>query len=81
MREVQAIARLDHPNILSIYDFGVDQGYAYTVSRYVVKEETLKTALPRQTFNQERAVDLIRQVAAALAYAHQAWGGSRECQT
>ena len=71
MREVQAIARLDHPNILAIYDFGVDQGYAYTVSRYVVKEETLKTALPRQTFNQERAVDLIRQVAAALAYAHQ----------
>ena len=49
----------------------MDQSYAYTVSRYVAKEETLKTALQRQTFNQERAVDLIRQVAAALAYAHQ----------
>jgi serine/threonine-protein kinase len=31
-QEAQAIARLNHPNILQIYDFGEDKGYTYIVS-------------------------------------------------
>ncbi|GAB4450687.1 MAG: hypothetical protein Fur0044_46150 [Anaerolineae bacterium] len=71
LREVQAIARLDHPRILPIYDFGVEQDYAYTVVRYVEREQTLKGAIQDQSFNQAQAVAWVIQVAEALAYAHQ----------
>ena len=34
-QEAQAIARLNHPNILQIYDFGDDKGYTFIVSELV----------------------------------------------
>ena len=34
-QEAQAIAQLNHPNILQIYDFGDDKGYTYIVSELV----------------------------------------------
>src|SRR5512143_2144478 len=33
--EAQAIARLDHPHILPVYDYGQSQGVPYLVMKYV----------------------------------------------
>jgi len=68
-REAKAIARLQHPNILPVYDFGVDGDYTYIVMRYVASVKTLSqiVSLPLDTAPD---FDTIIQVANALAYSH-----------
>ena len=34
-REVKLVARLDHPNIVPVYDYGEQEGYAYLVMPYL----------------------------------------------
>jgi hypothetical protein len=68
-REARAIARLNHPNILPIYDSGQEGELSYIVMRYVeggTLQETLGKPLPL-----DRVVEMITQVGGALDYAHQ----------
>ena len=34
-QEAQAVARLNHPNIIRVHDFGEDKGFTYIVMEYV----------------------------------------------
>ena len=45
-REAQAAASLNHPNIVSVYDWGEDDGTYYIVMEYV-EGETLKDLIRR----------------------------------
>jgi serine/threonine protein kinase len=68
-REAKSVARLHHPNILPIYDFGVDKDYSYIVMRYVEGAQTLLHVMAH-SLSTDRAVELLGQVADALDYAH-----------
>ena len=68
-REARAIATLNHPNILPVYDFGQTEQCTYLVMRYVEGGRTLKT-LMAEPLNLSQMADLIEQIAAALGYAH-----------
>ncbi|RLC77101.1 MAG: hypothetical protein DRI81_09080 [Chloroflexi bacterium] len=68
-REAKAIAALRHPNILTIYDYGEEQGIAYFVIEYVAGG-TLKDHLTGQPKAWPDAATLILPVGRALAYAH-----------
>jgi len=68
-REARAIAALRHPNILTIYDYGEEQGVAYIVMEYV-SGGTLKTELDGQLMEWADSAKLIIPVGRALAYAH-----------
>ncbi|MBI5956449.1 MAG: serine/threonine protein kinase, partial [Chloroflexi bacterium] len=63
-REARAIARLEHPNILTVFDFGEAQGLAYIVMEYV-EGGTLKQRLG-QPLDLDTALRVVRQVGAAL---------------
>jgi serine/threonine protein kinase len=67
-REAVAVARLQHPNILSVFDHGEQDGVTYIVSEYV-EGGTLAARLgaPIQL---DYCVRLLRPVADALDYAH-----------
>ena len=72
-REAQTMAQLgNHPNIVTVFDFGEEQGRPYVVSEYVQGgsiEDLLKTC-PQKPLPLEQAVLLAQQVCEALVYAH-----------
>ena len=73
-REARVASSVDHPNIVSIYDYGqTDKGEPYLVMEYV--EGTLLYQLvigsPTKCLHPLHAVDISLQVARALEHAHQ----------
>ena len=68
-REAEAVARLNHPNILPVFDFGQTEDYSYIAMRYVEGAQTLKERLA-QPLDLDQVVDIIGQIAAALDCAH-----------
>ena len=70
LREPKAAARLRHPNIISVYDAGFDGRHHYIAYQFV-DGETLQDLLARQSLELTRAAEIIRNVAAALHYAHE----------
>ena len=68
--EARAIAKLNHPNCITLYDFGYseDMGAFYTVVEYIdgAPLEQLIGSAPSVA----RVVDLIKQAASALGHAH-----------
>jgi len=71
-REARSAAAVSHPNIIEVYDVGEDRGYQY-IAMELVDGETLGDLLKRQgRLAAERALELMKQVSAALAEAHAA---------
>jgi serine/threonine protein kinase len=69
-QEAQAASALNHPNILSIYDIGTDEGAPYIVSE-LLEGETLRSRLAGGAFSPRRAIGHALQIAQGLAAAHE----------
>ena len=69
IREARAAAKLDHPNICSIYEIAEEDDRSYIVMQYV-EGETLGARLERQPLGLRESSDIAYQVADALAEAH-----------
>ncbi|MDQ8189458.1 protein kinase domain-containing protein [Roseibacillus persicicus] len=68
--EGKAMARLNHPNLVSIFDFGEVEGLLYLVMEFV-EGETLYQHAYGSAMEENKAVELCLQVADGLAHAHQ----------
>jgi serine/threonine protein kinase/tetratricopeptide (TPR) repeat protein len=69
-REIKLTARLDHPHILPVLDSGKSTGQLWYTMPYV-RGESLRDRLQRETqLPVNAALDIARQVALALDYAH-----------
>ncbi len=69
-REARAAARLNHPNIVQVYDQS-QGGMSYIVQEYV-EGETLKDLIRRESpLDPRRAITIALQILAALRVAHQ----------
>jgi serine/threonine protein kinase len=69
--EARAVSGIAHPNILNVTDFGADKNNAVYIISEGVDGETLKEAVLREgKFPLARAVNIARQIAAALSAAH-----------
>ena len=71
LREGQAASALQHPNIVTIYDIGEEDGAAYIVMEYV-EGAPLREMITHHGLAAAKALDLLVQLADALAAAHQA---------
>src|SRR5262245_39783973 len=69
-REARSAASLSHPNIIDIYDVGEGEGLYYFVMKYI-EGETLAQRMQHTPLTHPESVHIIRQVADALAYAHE----------
>ena len=71
LREVEIAASLSHPHILPLHDSGEADGFLYYVMPYV-EGESLRHRLQREIqMPVEEAVRIAREIAEALAYAHE----------
>lgn len=71
-QEARAAANLSHPNIVTVHDFGFDEGRLFIVMEYVPGTD-LKTMLKqRGKFRVDEAINLICQACEGIGYAHRA---------
>jgi serine/threonine-protein kinase len=68
MREAQVSAKLNHRNIVTIFDIGEDNGRLFIVME-LLKGETLDRSLKQRSFSIEEKVDLTLEVCEGLATA------------
>ncbi len=69
-QEARTLARLEHPHILPVHDYGEQEGTTYLVMRYI-KAGTLKDLITRKgPMEPEQAVRVLSEVSSALDYAH-----------
>src|SRR2546428_5758829 len=69
IREAQAAAKLDHPNICAIHEVGEEDGRSFIVMQYV-EGETLDARMKRKPLELKDSLTIAAQVADALSDAH-----------
>jgi serine/threonine-protein kinase len=70
MREAQSAGNLHHPQIVTIYEVGEDQGLLYIAMEYIEGQSLAQLLSAKVKFIPEDAAALVGQVAEALDYAH-----------
>jgi tetratricopeptide (TPR) repeat protein/predicted Ser/Thr protein kinase len=69
LREAQALAQLNHPNVVSIYDVGEQQGTVFIAMEYV-RGRTLRQWLDDERPDWRKTVELVQAAGRGLAAAH-----------
>lgn len=70
-REAETAGRLNHPNIVTIYDAGEDHDLAYIAMEYLEGGDLTCCTHKKQLLPVDDAIDIVCKVGEALAYAHQ----------
>ena len=71
LREAQAAGKLLHPNIVTIFDVGEENGVSFIAMEFIEGETLEKHTRPDTLLPLRRVQELITQAAAALDHAHQ----------
>jgi tRNA A-37 threonylcarbamoyl transferase component Bud32 len=69
-REAQALAKLNHTNIVSIFDFGQAGDFFYLLMEYV-DGVTLRTLIEQKAIHAEEPQRIVIEICHALQYAHE----------
>jgi serine/threonine protein kinase len=70
MREARVLARLNHPNIVMVHDFGHTGGFYYLVMEFV-DGLNLRQAMRMGKFSPAEALAIVPKICDALQYAHE----------
>ena len=71
-REARAVGRLNHPNIVQVYDFGEQGDVAYIVMEFIEGRELRDFFEAREEFETGEAVRIMGELLDALEFAHEA---------
>ena len=74
LQEARTVARLSHPNIVQIYDFGQEENQLYIVMEFIpgknLQQHLQELRVEGKWLELPEAVQLVRQVLLALDYGH-----------
>jgi serine/threonine-protein kinase len=70
-REASSAARIIHPNVAAVFDYGESDGLVYLVMEYVEGEPLSRIMAREAPLSLDRSVDLARQIADGLGSAHE----------
>jgi serine/threonine-protein kinase len=70
--EARSVANLSHPNIVTVYDFGIDNGNPFIVMELVPGTDLKSLLRKRGRYTVEDGIPLIVQACAGIGYAHRA---------
>jgi serine/threonine-protein kinase len=70
-REAQIVSKLEHPNIVRMFDSGENNGKHYMVMEYLTGKDLSEFLRANGKLTLSQALPLIQQIASALDYAHQ----------
>ena len=68
-REARVLARLNHPNIVTVHDFGQSGGFFYLLMEFV-DGVNLRQAMQAGRFTPQQAMMLVPKICEALQFAH-----------
>lgn len=71
LREARAAGRLNHPNIVIIYDVDQEESFSYIVMEYLSGQDLRSLLEAQGKFELLRTIRIIYQICSALNYAHQ----------
>jgi serine/threonine protein kinase len=71
MREARSLAKLNHPNIVTVYDFGHTESGLYYFIMEFVEGTNLRKVIEAGNLSPPEALAIIPQICEALQYAHQ----------
>jgi hypothetical protein len=69
-REAQSVGNLQHPNIVTIYDLGVEDGSPYLVMEFLEGESLDALIRTRRAMSVEEKLDIVVQVCEGVGFAH-----------
>ncbi len=69
VREARALAQLNHPNIITVHDFGESDGIYYFIMEYV-DGINLRQMIQGERLTPQQALEIVPAVCDALQYAH-----------
>src|SRR5438552_7335290 len=69
-REAQSAARLNHPNVVTVFDFGSEQGKFYLAMELLDGADLKELIASRSLNDLWDKLDVMEQIAEGLAYAH-----------
>jgi len=70
LREAEAVARLQHPHIVTLYEFGEAEGQPYLAMEYVAGK-TLAEIIGQKPLAPRQAAECLKNIAEAVHYAHE----------
>ena len=69
-REAQAAAQLNHPNIITVYDFGEEQGFTYMAMELLEGVDLREAIRARALGHLGRKLEVMEQITEGVAFAH-----------
>lgn len=70
LREARSVAKLQHPNLVVVHDFGEADGLFFIVMEYV-EGPTLRKLIQSGELSPERSLEIVPQICAGLLFMHQ----------
>lgn len=71
-QEARAAANLSHPNIVTVHDFGLDQGHLFIVMEFMPGTDLKTLNKQKERFPVPEALELMIQACGGIGYAHRA---------